>query len=216
MGGGQQDDLRSGTENTCGIAGLRAAVETYPADGYEHMLQMKRLLVSLLREKLPETTVVGFPAEDDRSAGHVLSVAFPPVRAETLLHALEGDGIYVGTGSACSVQKRQAFGGADRHENPKRRDGRGYPHQPLPGKYGRGNALYSGKDQRACGTAAPVRTRVNRHRGRAEGEKQRAGVIAGSLRRNSSERPEPPLFHADAGGARPERGEGRSGPCVAQ
>ena len=84
---------------------LRAAVETYPADGYEHMLQMKRLLVSLLREKLPETTVVGFPAEDDRSAGHVLSVAFPPVRAETLLHALEGDGIYVGTGSACSSKK---------------------------------------------------------------------------------------------------------------
>ena len=34
VGGGQQDDLRSGTENTCGIAGLRAAVETYPADGY--------------------------------------------------------------------------------------------------------------------------------------------------------------------------------------
>lgn len=105
VGGGQQDDLRSGTENTCGIAGLRAAVETYPADGYEHMLQMKRLLVSLLREKLPETTVLGFPAEDERSAGHVLSVAFPPVRAETLLHALEGDGIYVGTGSACSSKK---------------------------------------------------------------------------------------------------------------
>ena len=104
-GGGQQNGLRSGTENTCGIAGLRAAVETYPADGYEHMLRLKQLLVGLLREKLPETTVLGFPAEDERSAGHVLSVAFPPVRAETLLHALEGDGIYVGTGSACSSKK---------------------------------------------------------------------------------------------------------------
>ena len=80
-------------------------METYPADGYEHMLRLKQLLVGLLREKLPETTVLGFPAEDERSAGHVLSVAFPPVRAETLLHALEGDGIYVGTGSACSSKK---------------------------------------------------------------------------------------------------------------
>lgn len=39
------------------------------------------------------------------SASHVLSVAFPPVRAETLLHALEGDGIIVGNGSACSAKK---------------------------------------------------------------------------------------------------------------
>ena len=106
VGGGQQDDLRSGTENTCGVAGLRAAVETPPQTAGRAYAASKRLLVSLLREKLPETTVVGFPAEDDRSAGHVLSVAFPPVRAETLLHALEGDGIYVGTGSACSSQKR--------------------------------------------------------------------------------------------------------------
>lgn len=105
VGGGQQDDLRSGTENTCGVAGFRAAVESYPADGYERMRAMKLLLVGLLREALPETRVLGLPPEDERSAGHVLSVAFPPVRAETLLHALEGEGILVGTGSACSSKK---------------------------------------------------------------------------------------------------------------
>lgn len=104
-GGGQQNDLRSGTENTCGIAGLKAAVEHYPADGYERMLALKRLLVGLLTEALPETVIAGLPAEDERSAGHILNVAFPPVRAETLLHALEADGIYVGTGSACSSKK---------------------------------------------------------------------------------------------------------------
>jgi cysteine desulfurase len=32
-------------------------------------------------------------------------VAFPPVRAETLLHALEMEGVIVGTGSACSSKK---------------------------------------------------------------------------------------------------------------
>lgn len=105
VGGGQQGDLRSGTENTCGIVGMAEAVRVYPADGYEKMLALKRLLVGLLKDQLPETTVIGLTEDDERSAGHILSVAFPPVRAETLLHALEGDKIYVGTGSACSSKK---------------------------------------------------------------------------------------------------------------
>lgn len=105
VGGGQQSGMRSGTENTCGIAGLCAAVESYPADGTAHMHALKTLLLSLLREALPETIVLGLEADDPMSAGHILSVAFPPVRAETLLHALEADGICVGTGSACSSKK---------------------------------------------------------------------------------------------------------------
>lgn len=104
-GGGQQNDLRSGTENTCGIAGLAEAVRQYPADGMARMLAMKQLLVGLLAEKLPQMKILGLPADDCMSAGHILNVAFPPVRAETLLHALEMDGIYVGTGSACSSKK---------------------------------------------------------------------------------------------------------------
>ena len=104
-GGGQQGDLRSGTENTCGIAGMRAAIESFPADAREHMRKLKYLLVQQLRQSLPETVVLGLPPEHPASAGHILSVAFPPVRAETLLHALDGDGICVGTGSACSSKK---------------------------------------------------------------------------------------------------------------
>ena len=104
-GGGQQNDLRSGTENTCGVAGLAEAVKIYPADAAARMLEMKQALVKALSDKMPETTVVGLPSDDPMSAGHILSVAFPPVRAETLLHALEMDGILVGTGSACSSKK---------------------------------------------------------------------------------------------------------------
>jgi len=104
-GGGQQNDLRSGTENTCGIAGLYEAVRQYPTDGTARMLAMKKLLVSLLAEKLPEMVVLGLPADDAMSAAHILNAAFPPVRAETLLHALEMDGICVGTGSACSSKR---------------------------------------------------------------------------------------------------------------
>lgn len=105
MGGGQQRGLRSGTENTPGIAGLRAAIETYPTDAYERMRELKRELAALLKAGLPETVVVGLPPDDPMSAGHIVSLAFPPVRAETLVHALEADGICVGTGSACSSKK---------------------------------------------------------------------------------------------------------------
>lgn len=104
-GGGQQNDLRSGTENTYGIAGMRAAIEHYPKEAAQHMLQLKQLLVNELIAALPETTILGLPADDPASAPHILNVAFPPVRAETLLHALEADGILVGTGSACSSKK---------------------------------------------------------------------------------------------------------------
>lgn len=105
VGGGQQDNLRSGTENTVGIAGLHAAVASYPESGTAQMAALKRRLAGQLKEALPETTVIGLPADDPMSAGHILCVAFPPVRAETLLHALEADGICVGTGSACSSKK---------------------------------------------------------------------------------------------------------------
>ena len=104
-GGGQQNNLRSGTENTTGVAGLKAAVECYPPKALEKMTELKKELVRMLKEELPETHVVGLDAEDSMSAGHILSVAFPPVRAETLLHALEVDEIFVGTGSACSSKK---------------------------------------------------------------------------------------------------------------
>jgi len=104
-GGGQQNNLRSGTENTAGIAGLKAAIEAYPADGYAHMKRLKEEFVRMLAQALPEMQVIGLPVEDEMSAAHILNAAFPPVRAETLLHALEDDGVLVGTGSACSSKK---------------------------------------------------------------------------------------------------------------
>ena len=69
------------------------------------MLELKQELVNILRAALPEAIEIGLPYEDERSASHILSIAFPPVRAETLLHALEALQIYVGTGSACHSKK---------------------------------------------------------------------------------------------------------------
>ena len=104
-GGGQEGNLRGGTENTPGIAGFRAAAERYCSIGNMKETSLKNQMVQALQSVVPELVVVGKLPEDTESAGHILAAAFPPVRAETLVHALEAEGILVGTGSACSSKK---------------------------------------------------------------------------------------------------------------
>ena len=105
VGGGQEGQLRSGTENTPGIAGLLAAIEAYPKEN--DMRENKLLLWRLIREAVPEAAVNGPAPDSDVSAPHILNVSLPPVRSETMLHALEGEGVYVGMGSACSSFKQR-------------------------------------------------------------------------------------------------------------
>lgn len=103
LGGGQEKGLRSGTENTPGIAGLHCAIRNYPMK--HNMRDLKLLLYSLLKEGI-EGMIVNGPAPDDEAAAdHILNLSLPPVRAETMLHALEGSGVFVGNGSACSSKK---------------------------------------------------------------------------------------------------------------
>ena len=107
LGGGQESGQRGGTENTAGIAGFQAAVESCSPCGEASafMRGMKLHMVQMLQKEIPGMVVHGMPPESEDAAAHILSMAFPPVRAETLMHALEGDGVIVGTGSACSSKK---------------------------------------------------------------------------------------------------------------
>jgi cysteine desulfurase len=107
FGGGQEKGLRSGTENTPGVAGLYAAVETYPQNAADLMRKLKRRLYELLCENLPGVNING-PEPDSEACGpHILNVSFRPVRSETMLYALAGDGIYVSMGSACSSRRQK-------------------------------------------------------------------------------------------------------------
>lgn len=105
FGGGQEEGLRSGTENTPGIAGLRAAIESYPRQ--HRMREFKLRLFRQLSEGIPGCIVNGPPPDSKEAAPHILNLSFPPVRSETLLHALEAEGVLVGNGSACSSRKRK-------------------------------------------------------------------------------------------------------------
>ena len=112
FGGGQQQGLRSGTENVPAIAGLGQAVDESYEDFNKKIDKIYRLKQYFLKEisKLDDIEVNGLPRECKdfemnhlkKTAPHIISVSFNGIRSEVLLHALEEKGIYVSSGSACS------------------------------------------------------------------------------------------------------------------
>lgn len=101
-GGGQQKDMRSGTENVAGIAALGVAAEEI-YDHFDEKIARLYELRSYFVEKLQALEGVTINGESgEKSAPHIVSASFAGVRAEVLLHALEGQGIYVSSGSACA------------------------------------------------------------------------------------------------------------------
>ena len=107
FGGGQEENYRSGTENMPGIISLGEAVRSYPADGVTRMAALKLRLLNGLRGAVPGAVLNGPEPGDPACSPHVLNVSLPPVRSQTMLFALEGDGVYVSAGSACSSRKQK-------------------------------------------------------------------------------------------------------------
>ncbi len=107
LGGGQQEGMRSGTDNVPGIVGMALAAErvTEHLEEYsEHMYQLKERMARGLSEF--ENVIINGP-ELRKAAPQIMSVSFPGIRSEVLLHSLEEKGIYVSAGSACSSHKRK-------------------------------------------------------------------------------------------------------------
>ena len=109
VGGGQERNMRSGTENTAGIAGFGKAADISAenfSDRTSAMISARDRLLCGLRTEIKDI-VVNSP-EDSSAGPSVLSVSFLGTRGEVLLHSLEQDGIFVSTGSACSSNKKGA------------------------------------------------------------------------------------------------------------
>ena len=106
-GGGQQQGMRSGTDNVPGIAGLGLAAQACCSD-----LAGRAQALAAMRDRLKEGLLkmenVRINTPEEGTAPHILSAAFLGVRSEVLLHALEDRGIYVSAGSACLSNKKQA------------------------------------------------------------------------------------------------------------
>lgn len=102
FGGEHQRNIRSGTENVPGIAGIALAADMVYRDLDMKVALMRELKAHFLEgiAKIDHTTVHGLT--DENSAPHIISVGIAGIRSEVLLHALEEKGIYVSSGSACA------------------------------------------------------------------------------------------------------------------
>lgn len=103
-GGGQENEIRSGTENLPMISGFGVASKII-LDNIEnkikHVNNIKEHFVNRLSEI--EDIRINSPI-DDVHIGNILNVSFKGIKGEVLLHALEDYDIYVSTGSACSAK----------------------------------------------------------------------------------------------------------------
>ena len=106
-GGGQEGNLRSGTENTFGILAMGEAVSSWDPEANDRMRRLKNRLRSGILERIPTAVVNGPEESPETCAPHILNITMPPVRSQTMLFALEGDGIYVSAGSACASRKQK-------------------------------------------------------------------------------------------------------------
>lgn len=98
-GGGQQRDMRSGTENVPGIAGLGLAAKLMYTDHKEKQEQMQRVKEAFLEG----VTKIQGVADNSGEAPHIASISFRGIeKGEVLLHALEQREVYCSSGSACS------------------------------------------------------------------------------------------------------------------
>jgi len=104
FGGGQERNMRAGTENIYGVVGFAKALDL-ATSGYEkdsaYILSLKRKMKDSLTQQFPEVTFNG--DVDDRSLYTVLSANFrPSEKSEMLLFNLDMHHICASSGSACS------------------------------------------------------------------------------------------------------------------
>jgi cysteine desulfurase len=107
-GGGQENGIRGGTENTQGAVELANCLEKYAnADTVklEHAnakARWKKLITSLTAMKRCSFIPDCRTPEDDRFSPYILQTAFKDIPGEVMARALDDLGFAVSTGSACS------------------------------------------------------------------------------------------------------------------
>jgi cysteine desulfurase len=102
IGGGQENGLRSGTENMPAIVGMAAAArisaEELPRESARLAAMRDRLIAAVL-STIPDSHLNGHPTERLPNNAHF---RFEGIEGESLLLSMKDKGIAVSTGSACS------------------------------------------------------------------------------------------------------------------
>jgi cysteine desulfurase len=104
VGGGHELGLRSGTENTMGIAAMAAALEQRQKLLLENPNFLHDSRQKLIRAIAKECDIELLGPQDEKlTSGAIISLVMKGMRAEPFLHQLETHDIYIGSGSACNA-----------------------------------------------------------------------------------------------------------------
>lgn len=105
-GGAQERNHRAGTENVASIIGMAVALQENVAsvdDNTRHILKLEDCVIKGLSE-------AGVLFKHNGSSMHIpgnMSLSFPKLEGETLLHRLDLMGVSISTGSACDSKETQ-------------------------------------------------------------------------------------------------------------
>jgi cysteine desulfurase len=106
IGGGQERNMRGGTENVAGIIGLAKALELAYQEKQNNpngLLDLKKYTLQQLEEKFPTISSNGQSADFENSLDKILSLSIPGIEDnDMLLFNLDINGISVSGGSACA------------------------------------------------------------------------------------------------------------------
>ncbi len=109
VGGGQEREMRGGTENVPGIVGIGAAAEIVTVNliANNHLWENLRsvFLESLTKDMCGEFTING---DTENQSSSIISMTIPGVNSESLLLLLDQKEIYLSAGSACSAASSSA------------------------------------------------------------------------------------------------------------
>ena len=105
-GGGQENGLRSGTENVFGVKFMEFAAQKRYSNLTENLKKVQ-LLNNLMRDLLDNSLFDIVSGEN--SSPYILTVGAKGVRGETILHEVNDQGLIIGTGSACSSNEKKRY-----------------------------------------------------------------------------------------------------------
>lgn len=119
VGGGQEQGLRSGTENVPGVIGFATAITEAKAHLASNRKKYQEM-ATILRRELAHISIVSqnsekvkhefnpepiFLGDPKHQLANFVPVCFPGIDAERLIYKLEQSEIYVSTGAACAANK---------------------------------------------------------------------------------------------------------------
>jgi cysteine desulfurase len=108
VGGGQEGNLRSGTQNVAGAIGLSKALDMaqkQQAKEYKRLADLRDFMIRELSEKVPAAIING---SGKNQSPHLVSATFPGKDNERLMMGLDEAGIMCAVGSACSASQDES------------------------------------------------------------------------------------------------------------